>query len=99
MGVLPVTVALLFVAAQGGAIFSTAFAAARVTGKNSLMAKAVWMILSYIGWVVFTFTLFGVMGADVFIIPMVGAITAFFSALLYLGMWIMSPTLKAKLHG
>ena len=71
---------LFFVAAQGGAIFLTAKVLSEFFGGAGLVAKICWMAASYAAWVLFTFALFGVLGADVFLIPAVGAVTAAISS-------------------
>ena len=97
MSAIPV---LLFMAAQGGAIFATAFLLAERFGPTGWPAKAVWMTISYFGWVAFTWLLFGfVLQPDVYLIPAVGTVTALVASLVYLLVWIAAPVVKAKLHG
>jgi hypothetical protein len=90
---------LLFVAAQGGAIFLTAFLLSRFTGMSSFWAKAGWMALSYAGWVAFTWLLFGlVLRPDVYLIPAMGSLTALFATVVYLIAWSVISASKVKSH-
>ena len=90
---------LFFMLAQGIAIFGTAWLLAELTGKAGPLAKLLWMGLSYLGWVAFTFLLFGLMGADIYLLPAAGAASAILPSALFGGMWLVLPYLKRPSNG
>ena len=89
----------LFMFAQGAAIFGTAFGLALLSKKRGALAKIGWMLISYVGWVVFTFVLFGLMGADIYLIPAAGAVSAILPSVLFGAFWLAAPYLVRQSNG
>tara|TARA_B100001105_G_C22106322_1_gene321368 strand:+ start:98 stop:412 length:315 start_codon:yes stop_codon:yes gene_type:complete len=80
---------LIFVAAQGGAVFVTALFLAEYLGANRNLAKAGCMAVSYLAWVAFTWALFAlILRPDVYLIPAMGTLTALASSFVYLIGWV-----------
>jgi hypothetical protein len=89
----------LFMFAQGTAIFGTAWLLASALKSNGFFAKIAWMVISYIGWVTFTFILFWLMGADIYIIAAAGAVSAILPSALFAVGWLAFPYLTRQSNG
>ena len=84
--------ALVFVFAQGGAIFVTAQLGIRLTNARHRTAKAVSMVLSYLFWVALTYAGYLLVGGESTLMNgrnflLLASCTAFVSASIYLFMW------------
>jgi hypothetical protein len=90
---------LLFMLAQGAAIFGTAWLLALISAKRGFFWKIAWMVTSYLGWVVFTFVLFWLTGADIYIIPAAGAVSAILPSVLFGAGWLALPYFTRPSNG
>jgi hypothetical protein len=92
--------ALLFIIAQGAAVFGTAWIGTRLIGTSSRLAKAAAMALSYVGWAAFTLAAYACFGGDAGFFDGFGLIlflcfTALISSLVYGLAWAFWPTPRA----
>ena len=95
MSVLSAIFGFLFVAAQGGAVFITAYALAQLFRTKHWAAKTVLMIVSLLLWATFTlFLLFW--GADSYVIFMGLVVMAALSSAVYWLAWILAPLFQDK---
>jgi hypothetical protein len=91
-----------FVAAQGAAVFATAYFMLRVLRSANWLAKFAAMTLSYFAWIAFTVWGYFVTGGDGsfmkgFSLVLMLCCTALASSLAYLLLWLVWPVLrKAK---
>ena len=91
---------MLFAAAQGAAIFATAFLALRILKASRTLAKAAAMIVSYTGWAAFTVVAYALLGGGGGLMEGFGLVlflcfTAFASSLAYLVAWSFWPSKPA----
>jgi hypothetical protein len=91
---------LAFAAAQGGAVFATAWWGLRRLGTDHWLAKAAAMAVSYAAWIAFTLLLYTLMGGqggymDGFALLLSLCWTALVSSGLYLAAWLLAGLLKS----
>lgn len=92
-----------FMAAQGAAIFTTAFLTARLLRTDTALSKILQMVLSWLAWVVLTiggYTLFGGEGGlmDGFgLILMLCSISVIPTAI-FTVFWVIWPKAQIKAH-
>jgi hypothetical protein len=85
-----------FGAAQGAAIFATAFIALRLMGRDYRVARLPAMLLSYAGWVAVTIVGYGLLGGegglmDGFGLLLMLCFTALISTFVYTAVWMLTP--------
>jgi hypothetical protein len=90
---------VLFAAAQGAAVFGTAFLALRLIGTSHWFAKAVAMALSCVAWITFTIVTYTLLGGegglmDGFGMVLVLCFTAMISSFFYLILWTLAGFAK-----
>jgi hypothetical protein len=95
---------LLFVAAQGGVIFLTAFVGLRVLKTNHWLAKIFSMAVSYAAWILLTISGYFMLGGEGGLMDGFGfVLTLCFSALVSSGIytvgWVLAPFIRRSAHG
>ena len=87
---------LLFAAAQGAAVFATAYLGLRLLKKSHWLAKGAAMAASYAGWSSLTLIGYALMSGDGglmdgFGLVLVLCLTALVSSIVYAVVWAMLP--------
>lgn len=85
---------LLFVVAQGAAIFLTAWAMCKISGATSWWAKIGTMVISYLAWIVFTYAVFFA-GADSYVLFAGAIMTSALSSVLFCAAWVVMPLMRS----
>ena len=95
-----IALVVLLAAAQGAAIFATAYLGLRLLKASRKLAKAAAMTVSYAGWVAFTIIGYALLGGDGglmdgFGLVLVLCFTAMVSSFVYLVAWSIWPSKSA----
>ncbi len=85
---------ILFIIAQGAAVFLTAFLGYRMLGTQSAFAKAGAMLVSYALWITFTYAAFFA-GADSYIVFAGAVMTSAISSACFCAAWLAAPLMKS----
>jgi hypothetical protein len=98
---LSLVVPLVFVAAQGGAIFASAFLVLHLLGANQRINRLPAMILSYVAWIAATIMGYAVLGGegglmDGFGLVLMLCFTALISTLVYTAIWNIVPSFNRE---
>ncbi|QUD86592.1 hypothetical protein [Phenylobacterium montanum] len=99
MAILVSLLSLLFVAAQGAAVFATAYVVLRAFKIRHWLAKIAAIALSYVAWIAATVGGYFLTGGDGsfmkgFAVVMMLCLTALVSSLGYLLGWLLWPKLR-----
>ncbi len=97
-------VQIVFVLAQGAAVFSTAFLALRILGNSHPLAKVVAMGFSYLAWSGCTVAGYALSGGDGGLMDGFGLVlllcfTALLSSVFYCLIWALAPYFTRPSNG
>lgn len=95
-----IVVILLFMIAQGGAVFATAWLGLRRARTLRRGAKLAAMAISYAGWIAFTVGGYALLGGsgglmEGFGLLLLLCVTALISSCVYAAAWVLQPTSAA----